>query len=122
MPFTLCLDVTLRVEAAPRAAETARRLTEEFAALGRIPGLWAFRYLGAQADGADLLVSARLLEPVEELYGADPDRDGEHAPADVVLRLLNAHCATWRSADVGDRPLRWSSERVRRRVWTGEGD
>jgi hypothetical protein len=119
VPFTLCLDVTLRVETAPRADATAQRLSEEFTELALTPARWAFRHLTAQAEGDDLVVSARLLEPIEELYGADRDAHGEHAGPDVVLELLNAHCPAWRAADVGDRPLRWTCERVRRRWWTG---
>lgn len=118
MPFTLCLAVTLRVEAAPRAIETAARLQEEFIQLALLPARWPFRYMGAAAERQDLIVTARLLEPIEELYGADVEAHGEYAAPDVVLKLLNAHCAVWRDADVGERPLRWTAERVRRRWWT----
>jgi hypothetical protein len=122
VPFTLCLDVTLRVEAAPRAAETAQRLSDEFAELALAPARWPFRYLSAHAEGDDLVVCARLLEPIEELYGADPAAQSEHAATDVLLELLNAHCPAWRAADVGDRPLRWTCERARRRYWTSAAD
>jgi hypothetical protein len=118
LPFTPCLDVTLRVAAVPAAAQAASRLQDEFTALARDPHQWAFRYLRAECDADELVVRALLLEPIEDLYGADAAVPGDVAASDVVLRLLNAHSAGWRELDVGDRPMRAHCQRVRRRYWT----
>lgn len=122
MPFTPCLDVILRVAAVPATARTAMRLQEELTALAQDPRRWAFRSISAQADGHDLVVYARLLEPIEDLYSADPETPGDISAPDVVLELLNRHCAAWRALDVGDRPLRSETQRVRRRFWTDAMD
>jgi len=111
VPFTLCLDVTLRVETVPRAAASAQQLSEEFTILAAEPLGWPFRYLTARSEGEDLVVRARLLEPLDELYGVDVEAHGEDVAPDLVLELLNAHCPAWRSADIGNRR--------RRRYWTG---
>lgn len=122
MPFTPCLDVTLRVAAVPATARTAARLQEELAALADDPRHWALRTFTAEADGDDLVVRARLLEPIEDLYAADPEAPGDVSATDVVLELLNRHCAAWRKLDVGERPLRSQVVRVRRRFWTAALD
>jgi hypothetical protein len=128
LPFTLCLDVTLRVGAVPAAAQAASRLQAEFTQLADTKHRWAFRYLRAQAEADELVVRALLLEPIEDLYeggdtmvtGRESDvTGGELAAADIVLRLLNAHSRGWRELDVGDRPMRAHCQRVRRRYWTG---
>lgn len=119
MPFTPCLDVTLRVPAVPAAERAARRLDADFAELARDPHRWAFRSLRAEVQDGDLLVHATLLEPLEELYGVDPgDGRPEQAAADVVLALLNANCAAWRALDVRDRRVSADARRVRRRFFT----
>ncbi|HEY6761703.1 MAG TPA: hypothetical protein VI318_19535 [Baekduia sp.] len=123
MPFTLCLDVTLRVAACPRTAGTAARLQAELDALARDPRHWAFRAITASAEDGDLVVHARLLEPVEDLYEADPERPGGLGSTDIVLHLLARHCATWRALGTGERTLHAETRRVRRRFWThGEAD
>lgn len=121
MPFTLCLDVTLRVAAVPRAAEAAQRLQADFTELAQDARNWPFRAMKALAEGDVLVVRASLLEPIEDFYGADARgrAHGEVVAADVVLRMLNAHCAQWRALEVGDRPVRAHTQRVRRRFWTG---
>jgi hypothetical protein len=118
LPFTLCLDVTLRVAAVPAAAAAASRLQVEFTELARDPRRWPFRYLRAESDADELVVRALLLEPIEDLYGADETADADLAASDVVLELLNAHSEGWRDLDVGDRPMRANCQRVRRRYWT----
>jgi hypothetical protein len=123
MPFTLCLDVTLRVAAIPGAERTALRLQSEFTELARDPHRWPFRYVRADGDGDDdvLVVRALLLEPIEELYGVDAvAANGELVATDVLLALLDANCSTWRALDVGSRRVSASTHRVRRRYWTGE--
>jgi hypothetical protein len=122
LPFTPCLDVILRVSAVPATGRTALRLQDELTALAEDPRRWAFRSITAGADGDDLVVHARLLEPIEDLYSADPDTPGDVSAPDVVLALLNRHCAAWRALDVGDRPLRSETTRVRRRFWTDAMD
>jgi hypothetical protein len=123
LPFTPCLDVTLRVASVPRAAHAAALLQEEIDALAADPRRWALRAITAEAEAGDLVVRARLLEPIEDFYGADPEEPGELVAVDVVLELLNRHCAAWRALDVGDRPLRTHTHRVPRRFWTaGMGD
>jgi hypothetical protein len=118
LPFTPCLDVILRVSAVPATARTAVRLQNELTTLAEDPRRWAFRSISARAEADDLVVHARLLEPIEDLYSADPDTPGDVSAPDVVLELLNRHCAAWRALDVGDRPLRTETQRVRRRFWT----
>jgi hypothetical protein len=123
MPFTLCLDVTLRVGAITGAAKTALRLQSEITELARDPHQWPFRYVRADVDedGDVLVVRALLLERLEELYGAGTaSASGELLATDVVLALLHANCATWRGLDVGDRRISVQTHRVRRRYWTGE--
>jgi hypothetical protein len=122
LPFTPCLDVTLRLAAVPTTARSAVRLQDELTALAADPRRWAFRSFTATADGDDLVVHARLLEPIEDLYAADPDAPGDVSATDVVLELLNRHCAAWRALDVGERPLRREVVRVRRRFWTAGMD
>ena len=75
-------------------------------------------------EDGELVVRARLLEPIDDLYGADlADLQGEHVAHRPRPRLLNKHCAAWRALEVGDRPLRAEVRRVRRRFWTrGEAD
>jgi hypothetical protein len=118
LPFTLCLDVTLRVAAVPTTARTAARLQDELSELAQDPRRWAFRSIAATAEGDELVVRARLLEPIEDLYGADPEAPGDLVATDVVLELLNRHCPAWRALEVGDRPIRADTQRVRRRFWT----
>jgi hypothetical protein len=118
LPFTLCLDVTLRVAAVPAAAQTAARLQDDFDRLAARGEHWAFRYVRAAAEGDELIVRGLLLEPVEDLYDADPDAHGDQLATDVLLRLLNAHSGAWRALEVGDRRIRSSTQRVRRRFWT----
>jgi hypothetical protein len=118
VPFTLCLDVTLRVAAVPSSAAAAARLQADFTELARDPHHWAFRYVRAECDADELVVRALLLEPIEDLYGADHASPGDVAASDVVLRLLNAHSEGWRELEVGDRPMRAQCHRVRRRYWT----
>ena len=121
LPFTPCLDVTLRVAAVPATARAAVRLQAELTELGQDPRLWALRTFAAKAEDGDLVVRARLLEPIDDLYGAEDY--GELVATDLVLELLNKHCATWRALEVGDRPLRAETRRVHRRFWTrGEAD
>jgi hypothetical protein len=120
LPFTLCLDVTLRVAAVPATARAAARLRAELTELAGDPRHWALRTFTAEAEDGDLVVHARLLEPIDDLYGIDVH--GDLVASDLVLELLNKHCATWRALDIGDRPLRAQTRRVRRRFWThGEG-
>jgi hypothetical protein len=122
VPFTPCLDVTLRVAAVPATARTALRLQAELVSLAQDPRRWAFQSFTAEAEGGDLVVRARLLEPIEDLYAADPEAPGDVSAPDVVLELLNRHCAAWRALDVGDRPLRTETHRARRRFWTAAMD
>jgi hypothetical protein len=124
LPFTLCLDVTLRVAAVPTTARAAVRLQDELAELAEDPRRWPFRTFSAGVEDGDLVVRARLLEPIDDLYDADlVDLQGELVATDLVLELLNKHCAAWRALEVGDRPLRAETRRVRRRFWTrGEAD
>ena len=123
MPFTLCLDVTLRVAAIAGADKTALRLQSEFTELARDPHRWPFRYVRAETDDDDVLVvRALLLEPIGELYGvAAPVAGGDLVATDVLLALLSANCSTWRALDVGPRDVSGHAVRVRRRYWTGEG-
>jgi hypothetical protein len=119
LPFTPCLDVTLRVASVPAAPQAALRLEADFVELARDPHRWPFRHLHAAADGEALLVHALLLEPLRELYGADvADEDAEAAAADVVLALLNANCPSWRALEIGTRRVGAEAHRVRRRIWT----
>jgi hypothetical protein len=118
LPFTLCLDVTLRVAAVPRTAPTAARLQAEIDVLGQDPRHWAFRSITARAEGGDLVVNARLLEPIEDLYEAGAETPGGPGATDLVLALLAHHCAVWRALAVGERPLHAETRRVRRRFWT----
>jgi hypothetical protein len=119
LPFTPCLDVTLRVPAVPRAARVAQRLEADFAELSRDPRRWAFRSLHAEAEDGDLVVRATLLEPLEDLYDVDPgDERPEQAATDVVLALLNANCPAWRGLDVRDQRVSAHTRRVHRRFWT----
>jgi hypothetical protein len=118
LPFTLCLDVTLRVAAVPTTARAAVRLQDDLTELAKDPRRWAFRSITAKAEGDELVVRARLLEPIEDLYGADPEAPGDLVATDVVLELLNRHCAAWRALEIGDRPIRADTQRVRRRFWT----
>jgi hypothetical protein len=128
MPFTLCLDVTLRVAAIQGAARTALRLQSEITELARDPHRWPFRYVRADVDEDDrsvLVVRALLLEPLAELYGAvggaaAPAGSGEPDATDVLLALLDAHCPTWHGLDVDERRISTRTHRVRRRYWTGE--
>jgi hypothetical protein len=122
LPFTPCLDVILRVAAVPATARIAARLQDELTTLAADPRRWAFRSFTATAEGEDLVVHARLLEPIEDLYAADPEAPGDVSATDVVLELLNRHCAAWRALDVGERPLRGEVQRVRRRFWTAAMD
>ncbi|WCB96428.1 hypothetical protein DSM104299_05187 [Baekduia alba] len=122
MPFTLCLDVTLHVAAVPTTATVAVRLQAELTELAEDPRRWALRSITVTAEGGDLVVRARLLEPIEDLYGADPDAPGDLVAADVVLELLNRHCPTWRALEIGERPISAHTQRVRRRFWTAGDD
>jgi hypothetical protein len=119
LPFTPCLDVTLRVPAVPSAHQAALRLEADFVELSRDPHRWAFRSLHAEVEDGDLVVHATLLEPLEDLYGIEPEDDRpEQAATDVVLALLNANCPAWRALDVGDTRVSAHTRRVRRRFWT----
>lgn len=119
MPFTPCLDVTLRVPAVPAASRAAARLEADFAELSRDPQRWAFRSLHAEVEDGDLVVHATLLEPLEDLYDVDPDdAHPEHAATDVVLALLNANCPAWRALDVRDQRVSAHTQRVHRRFFT----
>jgi len=119
LPFTPCLDVTLRVPAVPAAPQAALRLEADFVELSRDPHRWAFRSLHAEVEDGDLVVHATLLEPLEDLYGVDPDGDQpEQAATDVVLALLNANCPAWRALDVRDQRVSAHTRRVRRRFFT----
>jgi hypothetical protein len=122
MPFTLCLDVTLRVAAIAGAEKTALRLQSEFTELARDPHRWPFRYVRADTDDHDVLVvRALLLEPLEELYGiAAPASGADLVATDVLLELLSANCSTWRALDVTRRHVSGHAHRVRRRYWTGD--
>jgi len=119
LPFTLCLDVTLRVAAVPAAAKAALRLQSEFTELARDPHRWSFRSLRADADGEVLVVRALLLEPIEDLYDAEPPVGRELQPTDVLLHLLGANCPTWRALEVDPEAVSAKVLRVRRRFWTG---
>lgn len=122
LPFTPCLDVTLRVPSVAAAPEAARRLEADFAALSRDPRQWAFRSLRAEVEDGDLLVRVTLLEPLEDLYDVAPDDERpEQAATDVVLALLNANCPAWRALDVRDQRVSAHTRRVRRRFWTTGG-
>ena len=119
MPFTPCVDVTLRVASVPAAEQAALRLTSDFVELARDPQHWAFRSLHADVDDGGLVVRATLLEPLEDVYGIVPeDGDPELAAADVVLALLNANCPAWRALEVGQQRVSADIRRVRRRYWT----
>jgi hypothetical protein len=119
LPFTPCLDVTLRVPAVPAASRAAERLEADFVELGRDPQRWAFRSLHAEVEDGDLVVHATLLEPLEDLYDVDPDdAHPEQAATDVVLALLNANCPAWRALDVRDQRVSAHTQRVRRRFFT----
>jgi hypothetical protein len=119
LPFTPCLDVTLRVASVPAAPQAALRLESDFVELARDPHRWAFRSLRAEVEGADLVVRALLLEPLEDLYGALAGvHGGDLAATDVLLQLLNANCPAWRALEVGDRRVSAEARRVRRRYWT----
>jgi hypothetical protein len=120
LPFTPCLDVTLRVPSVPAASQAALRLEADFVELSRDPHRWAFRSLHAEVEDGDLVVHATLLEPLEDLYGIEPDAGHpEQAATDVVLALLNANCPAWRALDVRDQRVSAHTRRVRRRFWTG---
>ena len=118
MPFTPCLDVTLRVAAVPAAAKAALRLQAEFIELARDPHRWTFRYVRADVRDDALIVRALLLEPIEELYETGPPQAGEPPAADALLRLLKANCPTWRALEVSRRSFSCDVERVHRRYWT----
>lgn len=119
MPFTPCLDVTLRVPAVPAATQAARRLQDDFAELARHPRRWAFRSLHAEVEDGDLVVHATLLEPLEDVYGVSAgDEQPEQAATDVVLALLNANCPAWRALDVRDQRVSAHTQRVNRRFFT----
>jgi hypothetical protein len=119
LPFTPCLDVTLRVPAVPAASRAAARLEADFAELSRDPQRWAFRSLHAEVEDGDLVVHATLLEPLEDLYDVDPDdAHPEQAATDVVLALLNANCPAWRALDVRDQRVSAHTQRVHRRFFT----
>jgi len=119
LPFTACLDVTLRVPSVPAAAQAALRLEADFVELSRDPHRWAFRSLHAEDEDGVLVVRATLLEPLEDLYGIEPDAGHpEQAATDVVLALLNANCPAWRALDVRDQRVSAHTRRVRRRFWT----
>lgn len=120
MPFTPCLDVTLRVAAVPAAPQAALRLESDFVELARDPHRWAFRSLRAEVEGADLVVHALLLEPLEDLYGEQAaGLDGPDLVAtDVLLQLLHANCPSWRALDIGKQRVSSLTRHVRRRYWT----
>jgi hypothetical protein len=119
LPFTPCLDVTLRVASVHAAPQAALRLEADFVELARDPHRWPFRSLRAEVEDGDLVVHALLLEPLEDLYGALADLDGtDLAATDVLLQLLNANCPAWRALDVGDQRVSSYTRRVRRRFWT----
>ena len=123
LPFTPCLDVTLRVRSVPAVAQAALRLEADFVELSRDPQRWAFRSLHAEVEDGDLVVRATLLEPLEDLYDVDPgDERPEQAATDVVLALLNANCPAWRALDVRDQRVSAHTRRVRRRFWTDPPD
>jgi hypothetical protein len=119
LPFTPCLDVSLRVTSVASAPQAAFRLQADFVELARDPHRWPFRHLHAETREGDLVVRALLLEPLEELYGADVASDGAEAAAtDVVLALLNANCPAWRALEVGAQRVSADARRVHRRIWT----
>jgi hypothetical protein len=122
LPFTPCLDVTLRVASVPAAPQAALRLEADFVELARDPHRWPFRSLRAEAeDGGALVVRALLLEPIDELYAtaaAEPAEDVEQAAGDVVLAMLNAECPAWRALDVDGARVSALVKRVMRRFWT----
>lgn len=121
MPFTPCLDVTLRVAAVPAAATAALRLQSEFTELARDPHRWPFRSMRADGEGEVLTVRALLLEPIEDLYGTGPAAPAgrEPVPADVLVALLHASCPSWRALDVDPERITARAVRVHRRFWTG---
>ncbi|MCW2994798.1 MAG: hypothetical protein JWQ18_2293 [Conexibacter sp.] len=119
MPFTPCLDVTLRVAAVPAAAKAALRLQSEFTELARDPHRWPFRSVRADAEGDVLTVRALLLEPIGDLYGTPAPEGRELAPADVLVALLRANCPSWRALDPGEEQISVHAQRVHRRYWTG---
>ena len=114
MPFTPCLDVTLRVGPVPAAPQAALRLEADFVELARDPHRWPFRHMHAAADDEAVVVHALLLEPLEELYDIAADATG----ADVVLALLNANCPAWRALEVGAGRVSSETRHVHRRIWT----
>jgi hypothetical protein len=122
LPFTPCLDVTLRVSSVHAAPQAALRLEADFVELARDPHRWPFRSLRADVEDGDLVIRALLLEPLEDLYGALAGLDGtdraDLAATDVLLQLLNANCPAWRALDVGDQRVSSYTRRVRRRFWT----
>lgn len=119
MPFTPCLDVTLRVASVPAAPQAALRLESDFVELSRDPHRWAFRSLRAEVEDGDLVVHALLLEPLEDLYGEQAALAGDDlAATDVLLQLLNANCPAWRALEVGEQRVSSYTKRVRRRYWT----
>jgi hypothetical protein len=122
LPFTPCLDVTLRVPSVPAAPRAAQRLEADFALLARDPQQWAFRSLRAEVEDGDLVVRATLLEPLEDLYDVGGGDEGpEQMATDVVLALLNANCPAWRALEVPDGRVSAHTRRVRRRFWTTGG-
>jgi hypothetical protein len=122
LPFTPCLDVTLRVPAVPAATQAALRLEADFVELSRDPHHWAFRSLHAEVEDGDLVVRATLLEPLEDHYGIDADDERpEQAATDVVLALLNANCPAWRALDVRDQRVSAHTHRTHRRFFTAPG-
>lgn len=119
LPFTPCLDVTLRVLSVPAAPQAALRLEADFVELSRDPHRWAFRSLHAEVQDGDLVVHATLLEPLEDLYGVESEDDRpEEAATDVVLALLNANCPAWRALDVRGQRVSAHTRRVHKRFWT----
>jgi hypothetical protein len=114
LPFTPCLDVTLRVGSVPAAPQAALRLEADFVELARDPHRWPFRHMHAAADGEAVVVRAVLLEPLDELYDIAADATG----ADVVLALLNANCPAWRALEVGAARVSAETRHVHRRIWT----
>jgi hypothetical protein len=119
LPFTPCLDVTLRVASVPAASQVALRLASDFVELARDPHRWAFRSVRADAEDGDLVVRAVLLEPLEDLYGEQAGLAGpDLAATDVLLQLLNANCPAWRALDVGEQRVSSLTRRVRTRYWT----